>query len=67
MANVAFAHVPCKNCHRPVRVRTGISVLNDLTAVFCSMKCNKAYVAREGTKQQEEAYRAGRDLSGDKK
>lgn len=60
MANVEFVHVPCKNCNRPVRSRTPVPAV-----VFCSIKCNKAYVAREGVKAQEEAYGAGRSISGD--
>lgn len=55
--------VPCENCGLslviPARLLRVAERLGRPYVQFCSAKCNKTYVAREGVKSQEEIFRAG--------
>jgi hypothetical protein len=57
------ATIPCHGCSRQV-VLPGGPVRAAMRAgrtyvVFCTRRCNLTYIAREGTRQQEELARAG--------
>jgi hypothetical protein len=58
--------VPCRGCSKDVVVPGG-PVRAELRAgreyvIFCTRRCERRYVAREGAKQQEEVANARRDL-----
>lgn len=60
MADVAI--VPCHGCRRQVHVPSGpmrSAMSEGKTKVyFCSRKCEKKFIAREGAKKQQEVPNA---------
>lgn len=55
---VDVAEVPCHGCRRNVKVPSGPlrSALREgkTKVYFCSRRCEKRFIAREGTKKQQE-------------
>lgn len=55
--------IPCHGCSKTVVVPSGpvraAMRVGRSYVVFCSRRCNLTYIAREGTRQQEEIARAG--------
>jgi hypothetical protein len=57
MVNVTLQHVPCLGCGTKLKIAEprarSLPTYGGEKAVFCSIKCNRAFVAREGAAQQE--------------
>lgn len=47
--------IPCAGCSRQMRVPRHYTSTSGNRTVFCSQRCNRAYVARVGTRRQEKA------------